>query len=199
MLTIAIIGGIGCGKSTALKFFQDKHIACFSADDFARQLTQMNTPQYKFIVEHVGPDCLHPNGELNRGFIRQKMLQDASFKQWLEQLLHPKIKQLLLKSREKAHSPYCVLEIPLLNDKQSYNIDRVLNVDCDLEQQIYRLQSRGLTQDDIQGLLNHQVAGELRDAITDDRIVNNGDIHSFYHQLEQLHQYYLKRATGVAP
>jgi len=199
MLTIAIIGGICCGKSTALKFFQDKHIACFSADDVARQLTQINTLEYNLILQHVGSDCLHPNDELNRGYLRQKMLQDASFKQWLEQLLHPKIKQLLLQARDKAHGPYCVLEIPLLKDKQSYCIDRVLNIDCGLEQQIYRLHSRGLSPDDIQGLLNHQVARELRDAITDDRIINNGDFHSFYHQLEQLHQYYLKRATGVAP
>jgi dephospho-CoA kinase len=170
-------------------------IACFSADDAARQLTQMNTPQYKFIVEHVGPDCLHPNGELNRGFLRQKMLQDAYFKQWLEQLLHPKIKQLLLQAREKAHGPYCVLEIPLLKDKSSYNIDTVLNIDCKPEQQICRLQSRGLAQDEIQGLLNFQIPIQLRDAITDDKIENNGDIETFYQQLELLHQYYLKRGS----
>jgi len=189
--TIAIIGGIACGKSAALQFFHEKKIEVFSADIIAKQLTQIGTDEYRAIITHIGSDILLPNQELDRAKLRNLLISNLKFKLWLESLLHPKIKTLLIEARNYAQSPYCVLEIPLLKSKDDYQINRVLCINCRTETQIARLKTRNLSEHDIQGMLDLQIPLKQRLELADDILENDGDLNEFYLRLEQLHQQYL--------
>lgn len=195
MFTVALIGGIASGKSSALAFFQKKNITCISADTIAKRLTEKHTPNYQAIAQYLGSDYLDTHGELDRSKMRKHLLHNASFKQWLEQLLHPKIRHQMLELRDQTTSPYCVLEIPLLKDKKSYGIDEVLCINCDEKQQIQRLQQRHLTAEEIQGLLAVQIPLQQRIELADVVINNHGSMQNLYQDLEPLHEKYLKLST----
>ena len=195
MFTVALIGGIASGKSSALAFFQEKNITCISADTIAKRLTEKNTPDYQAIAQYLGSDYLDAHGGLDRSKMRKHLLHSPAFKQWLEQLLHPKIRRQMLELRNQATSPYCVFEIPLLKDKKSYGIDEVLCINCDEKKQIQRLQQRHLTEEEIQGLLAAQIPLQQRIELADVVINNDGSIQNFYQALEPLHEKYLKLSS----
>lgn len=195
MFTVALIGGIASGKSSALAFFQEKNITCISADTIAKRLTEKHTPDYQAIAQYLGSDYLDAHGGLDRSKIRKHLLHSPTFKQWLEQLLHPKIRHQMLELRNQATSLYCVLEIPLLKDKKSYGIDEVLCINCDEKKQIQRLQQRHLTEEEIQGLLAAQIPLQQRIELADVVINNDGSIQNFYQALEPLHEKYLKLSS----
>jgi len=185
---VAIIGSIASGKSTALKIFKQLGIACYSADDVARNLLKIGEPAYLAILNHLGSNYLLANQELNRDKLRAKLIADPEFKLWLESLMHPKIKKSLIDT--SYSSPYCVLEIPLLKNKQDYHIERVLLIKTSPVRQHIFLQNRGLNAQEIAGMLAIQQTDQM--CIADDIIYNNGTIEELKHNIIMLHQNFLQ-------
>lgn len=189
---VGLIGGIASGKSSALQFFQQQGIDCYSADVIAHQLLRPNSLVYQAIRQHLGAKVLLPNGELNRAYIRQQLLHNRTFKIWLETLMHPKIQQILITKSQASQSPYCVLEIPLLKAPQDYQLQRVLCIDCPEDLQKKRLLARNLSKTEMQGLLELQIPRDQRLALADDVIDNAGTLLALQDQLMVLHQNYLR-------
>jgi dephospho-CoA kinase len=192
MMIIGLIGGIACGKSTALEFFQDQGIDCFSADKIAHQLLKSGTTIHQAIIERLGTKAQEKNGELNRAYLRQLLIEQIDFKIWLEELMHPEIQKQLQKLLKSVNSNYCVLEIPLLKDPKLYHIQRILCIDCNEKNQIKRLKQRQLNSQEIQGLLALQIPRQFRLDMADDILENNQDKASFQKKLQALHQRYLR-------
>lgn len=190
-LKIGLIGGIASGKTTALDFFKSEGIETFSADEIARQLTQMNNPCFEAILSHCGPEFLLPNGELDRTLLRQKIMIEPSFKTWLESLLHPLIQEVLIKNILECTGPYCIVEIPLLKEKNRYHLDRVLYIKSSESEQKKRLESRGLSKEHIEGMLKLQIPEQHRNQLADDIIENNSTYENFLKKLQAIHQQYL--------
>jgi dephospho-CoA kinase len=188
--SIGLIGGIACGKSTVLKIFRDLSIECFSADEVAKEIMQPKQIAYQKILEHLGYEYLLPNHELDRAKIRKKMLADSDFKHWLEQLTHPLIRKRLQELQNNAHSPYCVLEIPLLKNKKDYHLDRILLIQSNPSRQKEFLKQRGLTEAEIQPLLRAQIPENTRLALADDIIDNTHSFETLLHNVQALHQKY---------
>lgn len=189
--TIAIIGGIACGKTTALNFFKQQQIMTVSADEIAKQLTQIGTKEYIAIVAKLGKTILQKNNELNRTKLRNLLITSPDFKIWLESLLHPQIKKILLHIKKECKSPYFVMEIPLLKNKNDYKIDKVLCLHSASKIQMTRLEQRNLSKQDIHGLLDLQIPYEQRIKLADDIIENNGNLEELNLALEKIHQKYL--------
>lgn len=194
--SIGLIGGIACGKSTALAFFKQHGIETFSADSIAKQLLAPHTKFYHAIKQRLGEQSLRADGQLNRDFLRHLLIQEPDFKQWLEHLLHPEIKKQLIQDLNQSQSSYCVLEIPLLIDKKSYPLNKILSIESSTEVQKARLALRQLSPNDIDGLLNIQTPKPTRLKIADDVIENNGSLNDFVKKLEQMHEHYLKTAKA---
>jgi dephospho-CoA kinase len=189
--SIGLIGGIASGKSTVLKMFRELGIECFSADEIAREIVQINQPAYLAIVEHLGKDYLLPNQELDRAKIRKKMLDDKDFKLWLEQLTHPIIRARLLEAKNHALSSYCVLEIPLLKNKVDYQLDQVLLIQTTSKRQKEFLKVRGLTDDEITNILQAQIPEHIQLQLADNIIDNSQSMDELKKQIQTLHQNYL--------
>lgn len=188
--TIALIGGIASGKSTALQLFRDLGVECYSADEIARDILRNPQPAYQTIVKRLGKDFLQPNQELDRAKLRIKMLNDSHFKTWLEQLTHPIIRKTLQTARDQAQTPYCVLEIPLLKNKSDYQIDRVLLIQTTPQRQENFLKLRGLKADEILKILQMQVPESIRFQLADDIIDNSQTLGGLAEKIEKLHQFY---------
>ena len=135
-LIIGLTGGIASGKTTVANLLGQYGIDIIDADIVARDVVAPGSSALSQISQHFGPDILSPDGSLNRSELRQLIFSDAEHKTWLNNLLHPLIRQQIATELSLATSPYCLLVAPLLieNNMQSM-VDLVLVVDSNEQDQ----------------------------------------------------------------
>ena len=195
---LGLTGGIGSGKSTVAALFAELGVPVIDADQVARDLVAHGTPALAAITAHFGSDILQDDGSLDRAALRQRIFHDSLAKQWLEQLLHPLIRNQLLTDCQQATGPYVILMAPLLleNGLQTL-VQRVLSIDVSEETQLARTCQRdhndpGL----VQRIIASQVSRRDRLAASDDIIDNeNRDLATLRAQVKVLHCNYLQQAT----
>jgi dephospho-CoA kinase len=194
MHIIGLTGGIGSGKSTVATLFEQLGIDVIDTDIIARELVERDMPAYQEIVDHYGPDITDDNHNINRKKLRTIIFNDAEEKQWLENLLHPLIRETIAEQIKRVTSSYCIVVIPLLvESKPNPLINRVLVVDCAETLQRERvLQRDKLTETALDAIMESQSSRQNRLNIADDIIENNDDINSLKRSIKQLHETYLK-------
>jgi dephospho-CoA kinase len=193
-LIVAITGGIASGKTTVANLFhQHFGIHLVDADVVARQVVEPGTQGLTQIVEHFGNAILNSDGTLDRAALREKIFSDNQQKQWLNNLLHPLIRQEMQRQLQLSNSPYTLLVVPLLveNDLQ-HMANRVLVVDVSEQTQIYRTMTRdGVPESQVRSILKAQAERETRLAHADDVINNDAEGAQLLSQITELHQKYL--------
>jgi dephospho-CoA kinase len=118
-VSVAITGGIGAGKSEALKAFAHHGAAVVSSDDIVHALLREDEGVRAALVERFGPQVISLGGEVDRAAIADVVFTDREALAWLEELLHPRVAREYLAWREQlAAQPeppaLCVTEVPLL-------------------------------------------------------------------------------------
>ena len=109
---VAITGGIGAGKSEALRAFARHGAATASADEVVHRL--YGDPEVKAaLVERWGDDVLC-GGEVDRKRVGELVFADRDELDWLESLLHPRVVAEQARWRSEQTAPLVVVEIPLL-------------------------------------------------------------------------------------
>lgn len=202
MFSVGLTGTIASGKSTAATFFKDLGVNLISADEIARELTVAGHPALQAIEKHFGTRVIAMNGELDRKALRQIIFQDAQERLWLERLLHPLIRQAIQTRIYETTSAYCVVEIPLLNNRQDYPyLNRVLLLLADQEAQIKRLMRRdNCSREQALTILATQASNDVKKKeLADDIILNNGSISELSTKIEALHYQYLQWAKQHNP
>ena len=132
-VAVAITGGIGAGKSSALAAFAEHGAAIVSSDEIVHELLRRDDVRAA-IVERFGNGVVAPNGELDRGAIGTVVFNDRDQLTWLEALLHPLVSAEYLRWRELLaglpHPPkVSVTEVPLLYEAGSEeHFDKVVVV-----------------------------------------------------------------------
>jgi dephospho-CoA kinase len=117
-VAVAITGGIGAGKSEALKAFARHGAATVSSDEIVHHL--LLRPEVRdAVVARMGHGIVSPQGEIDRGALATVVFNDREALGWLEELLHPLVSAEYLQWREQlAKLPdapgVSVTEVPLL-------------------------------------------------------------------------------------
>lgn len=190
---VGLTGGIASGKSTAAEVFTELGIHVVNADNISRILTTQGQDAYTQIVAHYGPEILNEHNELNRNALRTIIFSDPKERTWLEQLLHPLIRQKIKEQVGLTTTPYCIVEIPLLIDKKAYPyINRVLLIQAPKHIQIERLMQRDkCNQEQALSILAAQPDTNLRLKNADDIIINDGGTDKLKTAIIDLHHKYL--------
>ena len=118
-LAVAITGGIGAGKSTALDAFRAHGAATVSSDQIVHHLLATDDDVRAALVDKLGQEILGEDGRPDRARIAQAVFGDRERLAWLESLLHPLVSREYLTWREQLaeldRPPLvCVTEVPLL-------------------------------------------------------------------------------------
>ena len=124
MIVVGLTGGIGSGKSSVSEIFEGLGVKVVDADVASRQPVMKGQPALKKIAEKFGSNILTSEGELDRRKLREIIFKESSAKDWLENLLHPLIHQILIDDLATASSKYAILVSPLLfetNQKEFSN------------------------------------------------------------------------------
>jgi dephospho-CoA kinase len=122
-VAVAITGGIGAGKSEALKAFARHGAATVSSDEIVHHL--LRRPEVRdAVVARMGHGVVSPAGEIDRGALATVVFNDREALGWLEELLHPLVSAEYLQWREQlAELPVAprvsVTEVPLLYETGS--------------------------------------------------------------------------------
>jgi dephospho-CoA kinase len=118
-VAVAITGGIGAGKSEALRAFARHGAAIVSSDEIVHHLIRADPEIKSAMVERLGEEILGEGGEIDRSRVGERVFRDRELLAWLEGLLHPKVSAEYLRWREQlAELPVppavTVTEVPLL-------------------------------------------------------------------------------------
>ncbi len=201
-LVVGLTGGIGCGKSMASKLFSELGIKIIDTDLIAQQFTGSDGLAIDLIREKFGQDFINADGALNRNKMRALVFSDNDARLKLEKILHPLILKETQLQIEQAHSPYIIVVIPLLFEKNDFHhlIQRTLVIDCDEQQQLIRTMTRSqLSEQQVSAIMATQVSRQTRLRNADDIIINDQDINYLKSQVLQLHHKYLSllQTSGI--
>jgi dephospho-CoA kinase len=105
-LAVAVTGGIGAGKSEALRAFARRGVPVLSADEVVHRLLAQD--------EDVRERLAQRFGTTDRGRIAEIVFADRAELAWLEQLLHPQVARVEREWREGLEADVCAVEVPLL-------------------------------------------------------------------------------------
>ena len=114
---MAITGGIGAGKSEALRAFERHGAAVISSDEIVHELLRTD-PDVKAAISARWPQVVGAD-EIDRERVSDVVFADPAELEWLEGLLHPRVVSTYLGwRRDLGRLPdppaVCVTEVPLL-------------------------------------------------------------------------------------
>jgi dephospho-CoA kinase len=194
---LGLTGGIAVGKTQVANQFAQFGAYLIDADVIARNLVKPGSITLATIVEHFGEQILI-KGELDRAQLRQRIFANAADKKWLEELLHPLIRQTILQEIQAPTSaPYSILIAPLLFENGLNELtQRTLVVDASQEQQLSRSLSRdGSDPTTLKAIMAAQMPRQQRLAQADDWLDNSGPWPQSQRAIAILHQQYLQLAA----
>ena len=118
-IAVAITGGIGAGKSTALASFRHHGAATVSSDEIVHHLLATDPEVKEKLVERLGEEILGDDGAPDRERIAIRVFRDREALDFLEKLLHPLVSREYMTWREQLAAlpdppAVCVTEVPLL-------------------------------------------------------------------------------------
>ena len=183
MFTVGLTGGVAAGKSTATNFFIDKGITVVDADLISRNLQLRGEEGYEKIVKKFSDEILDTNGENKRKKIREIAFSDPKNKKWLENLMHPMIRDEVIKQFEKVESSWAIYSAPLWSRKNKFN--RTLVIDAPKEFQLQRIIERDNCSKEVaEQVIAQQISSNERNCYATDLIINDSSLEEFRNKLE---------------
>jgi len=183
LITIALTGGVGTGKSTAVQLFMeilDGTAEFFDCDASVHDLLT-KSPIIGSLTGVFGEGILSSDGQIDREILRDIVFDDTAQRRKLESILHPEV----LESAREAHREASrktpppdlfIHDVPLLYESEfpiERNADLVIAASRDT--QIQRLQEyRGLSEPIISKILASQMPLEQKMVRSDLVIWNDG-------------------------
>ena len=192
-MIVGLTGGIGSGKSAAANFFQNEGITVIDADGLSREVIEEGTPGFASIVEYFGSKIIDSDGSINREHLRKEVFDDDKKKKLLESIIHPLVRELMVKKIAVSKSPYSIIMVPLIFETNSMsNYNRILVIDCDPKIQLERAMLRdNNSKAQIQKIMDSQCSREERISIANDIIPNNDSFENLKIRSIAMHKFYL--------
>lgn len=197
---VGLTGGIGSGKSSAARMFEELGAAVVDTDAIAHELTRPGGVVLNAIRSTFGEEYIASDSGLDRPRMRRLVFSDAAARGKLEAILHPLIRDEARAHVATARAPYVVIVVPLLLETGAYRdlTNRVAIVDCSEKAQLERTMERsGLTEAEVRAIMATQLPRARRLAAADDVLHNDGDLAALRHEVQALHRRYLSLAHAA--
>lgn len=116
-MKVGLSGGIGCGKSTVLGFFREAGWRTVDSDAVVRELLVTDAEVQARLRSRWG-GAVFADGAVDRGALAKRVFGHEGDLKWLEELLHPLVRESWLASIDQAPDSNWLVEIPLLFEKR---------------------------------------------------------------------------------
>ena len=178
IMNILLLGGIGSGKSEALKILKEEHGAnIIEADKVAHFLYEKDRAGYTALKSLFGDIILDSKKDIDRKKLGDILYYDKDKLRKVDEIIHPLVNAEIkrrLSDRRLSDSRLNVVEQALMPDENFY--DSVWYLYTDREIRIKRLMSsRGLSRERIETIISKQPNESDFESVADKIIKNNGD------------------------
>ncbi len=177
MLSVAVTGGIGAGKSTAARRLARLGAIVVDSDRLAREVVEPGTDGFDEVVAAFGPRVVGPDGSLDRAALAAVVFGDEAARTRLEGIIHPRVRAAFREVRDGASDDAVVVnDIPLVRTAaEAAQFHLVIAVGASDEVRLPRLIARGMTRSDATARIAAQIDDRQRRAISDVWLDNDGD------------------------
>ena len=177
MMRLAVVGGIGSGKSVVSRMLGIMGVPVYDCDSRAKELMVSDAFIVKELKRMFGDECYDENGALNRKYLASRIFVDEKNTKRVNALVHPVVKRdfCLWVGMQKA--PLVAVETALLYESGMIDVvDKVLVVWTGKETAITRtMQRSGMTREQVLNRMQKQMSTDDLLLLTDYSLYNGGD------------------------
>ena len=175
MMTIALTGGMGSGKSTVARLFRMLGVPVFEADREARTLQDHDPALREAIAARFGQE-LYAGGTLDRKALAVRVFGRPAELGSLNALVHPAVRRAFDAWCAEQCGPYVIMEAAVLVENGGHaRFDRIVVVEAPEAQRVARVMQRdGLAEGEVQARLKHQATDQERGSAAHFNIINDG-------------------------
>lgn len=186
-MNIGITGSISCGKSTVSRYLLDKGYTIIDADKLGHNALTCEDVKRK-LAENFGCTILE-NNEISREKLGKLVFGNEENLKILNSIIHPKIKELIIKLQEKhKNEKFVFLDIALLYEANFVDlVEKVIVIYVNENVQLDRLMSRNsLTKEVALRRVDSQMSAKEKASLGDFVIDNSNTLESTYQQIEEI-------------
>jgi len=193
MLRVGLTGGIASGKTTVAAMFRARGARVLEADGIAHRLMAPGQPAYEEIVAAFGKKILTADGSIERKRLGAIVFADASRREQLNRIVHPRVideqEKELARIASEQPGAVAIVEAALLIEAEYHKkLDKLVVTWCRPEQQLERLQAKGLSREDAARRMAAQISPEEKRRLADYVIDCSGALAETERQVEQVWQ-----------
>lgn len=182
MKRIAIIGGIGSGKSVVSRLLSLMGYPVYDCDSNAKRLMDESEDIHRGLVDIFGPSAVTPEG-INRAYIASIAFKDAEKLSKLNSLVHPAVLHDFDRWAQRNGEIVFVETAILSESGMSKSVDAVWSVEAPLESRVERVMVRNaMSREDVMRRISSQ-ATTIPDEITSVTHLINDDSHALIPQI----------------
>lgn len=174
MVIVGLTGGIGSGKSTVAKMFQNLGVPVYFADNEAKRLMRESVEVKKKLLLTFGTETFVQN-VLNTAYLAKLVFHDRAKLDQLNAIVHPAVEADFRDWVSKQTGGIVMQENPLIFEKMSQNrYDKVILVTAPPDKKMERLKLRDqATEKEIEARMNNQMKDEEKIGSADFVILND--------------------------
>lgn len=187
MLTVALTGGIGSGKSLVGEYLEALGAIVVDSDQLSREVIERGSEGFDALIAHFG-DSILKDGAVDRAALARIIFDDPSERRALEAIVHPRVRARFEAIVSNAGDGAVVVnQIPLLVETDgAKRFDLVIAVEADEGIRVKRAVARGLKEYEVRKRIDSQASDAERRAIADFVIDNNGTKEELLSHVERL-------------
>ena len=186
-MNIGITGSIACGKSTVSDYLIEKGYTIIDADKLGHVALTRNDVKRK-LTEKFGDNILE-NNEISREKLGRLVFGNDDNLKILNSIIHPKIKELILKLQEEHKDENLVfLDIALLYEANFVDlVEKVVVVYTDEKVQLERLMTRNfLSMEEALMRIESQMKAKEKASLGDYVINNSYSKEDTFRQIDKI-------------
>jgi len=172
-IVVGVTGGIGSGKTTIIKAFEDLGVPSYIADVRAKELMNEDKELVQRIKQNFGEN-VYNNGKLDPAYLADIVFKDKDALKLLNSMVHPAVRKDFKSWLNKQRSKLVVYESALIFEHgQENNFDYIILVTAPVELRIDRVVKRNKTsKEEVLRRINNQMPDEEK-ANKSNFIINN--------------------------
>jgi len=177
MLSVAVTGGIGSGKSTVSTALAGLGAVVIDSDVLAREVVGPGTPGLAAIADAFGAGVIGGDGALDRAGLARIVFTDPAARATLEGITHPLVRARAAQiGRDAPADAVVVNDIPILTTLAvAATFHLVVGVQAAEDVRVARLIGRGLAEPDARARIAAQIGDDERASLCDVLLHNDGD------------------------
>ena len=189
MITLAVTGGIGSGKTTVVKFFEALGCPVFIADIEAKKLMQYSVKLKNEIINLFGKKAF-VNEQLNRNYLADCVFKNPKNLQELNDLVHPAVSEYYTKWKNQQTAPLLIYEAAIVFEKgKQGNFDYTLLVTAPKSVKLKRIQQRDeKTYSQIEARMKNQWSDDRKKKLAD-FVINNEELIKTERNVQKIYKY----------